>query len=93
MQMKLLIRLRQFQPDPLEVWEQHENEMVICLSYQTVHSVCVCVEEHVSVVRHFASTSSSLHTLNLGMMDKIIGVPFFIPVSNTGWLTRGISVD
>ena len=78
---------------PPEVWE-HMPELPDCP---------VCVEEHGSLVRHFSSTSTSLHTLHLDTGywvdlsldgkryfvvtvlrvqhdDKVMPVPFFIPV-------------
>ena len=90
---------------PPEVWEQHERD-----GHMPKFPDCpVCVEEHGSVVRHFASTSSSLHTLHLdtgywedlsldgkgyyvvaGLCaqhdDKVILLPFFIPVDNKSGL-------
>ena len=46
---------------PPEVWEQHERD-----GHMPKLSDCpICVEEHGSVVRYFASTSSSLRTLHL----------------------------
>ena len=89
-------------PDqPPEVWEQHERD-----GHTPKLPDCpVCVEVHGSVVRRFASTSTSLHTLHLdtgywgdlsldgkryfvvaGLRvqheDKVLLVPFFIPVEN-----------
>ena len=45
-----------------EVWEQHEREMDIC---QVPRLSSVCEQEHGSVVKHFSSTTNSLHTLHL----------------------------
>ena len=45
----------------LQVWEQRERD-----GHMPKLLDCpVCVEEHGSVARHFASTTNSLHTLHL----------------------------
>ena len=44
-----------------EVWEQHERD-----GHMPKFPDCpVCVQEHGSVVKHFSSTTNSLHTLHL----------------------------
>ena len=84
-----------------EVWEQRERD-----GHMPKFPDCpVCVQEHGSVVKHFSSTTNSLHTLHLdtgywgdpsldgsryflaaGLRvqheDKIMLVPFFIPIDN-----------
>ena len=84
-----------------EVWEQHERD-----GHMPKFPDCpVCIQEHGSVVKHFSSTTNSLHTLHLdtgcwgdlgwdgqryfvvaGLRvqheDKVMLVPFFIPVEN-----------
>ena len=46
---------------PLEVWEQNERD-----GHMPELPDCpVCAQKHRSVVRHYASTSSSLHTRHL----------------------------
>ena len=84
-----------------EVWEQHERD-----GHMPKFPDCpVCVQEHGSVVKHFSSTTNSLHTLHLdtgywgdlsldgkryfvvaGLRvqreDKVMLIPFFIPVEN-----------
>ena len=46
---------------PPELWEQHERD-----GHMPKLPDCpICVQEHVFVVRHFSSTSNSLHTLHL----------------------------
>ena len=86
---------------PPEVWEQHERDRHM----PKLRDCPVCMQEHGSVVRHFSSTSNSLHTLHLDTgywgdlsldgkryffvaslrvqhEDKVMLVPFFIPVEN-----------
>ena len=84
-----------------EVWEQHERD-----GHMPKFPDCpVCVQEHGSVVKHFSSTTNSLHMLHLDIgywedlsldgkryfvvaglrvqhEDKVMLVPFFIPVEN-----------
>ena len=46
---------------PPEVWEQHERDG----HTPKFPDYPVCVQEHGSVVKHFSSTTNSLHTLHL----------------------------